>query len=183
MKLLGRTAWMLAGRLRRPRVTPLEETSLTMRVWPTDLDMFLHMNNSRYLAIMDVGRLDAILRSGVFQRIRDRGWSGVVASETIRFRESLAPFARFELRTRVLGWDERSLYYRQTFVRKGRVAAVGLVRIRFLRRDGSGTLQMAEVAEALSPGLRSPPLPEYIRTWQAAEDAFTRDGSARGAEA
>lgn len=174
---------MLLGRLWRPRIGSLDDTSLSMRVWPTDLDMFLHMNNSRYLAIMDVGRMDALLRSGVFQRIRKLNWYGVVASETIRFRESLAPFAPFELRTRILGWDDRSLYYRQTFLRQGRVAAVGLVRIRFLRRGGGGTLGMAEVAAALAPDLTPPRLPDYVGTWQAAEDAFSRDdaldGSAR----
>ena len=29
-----------------------------MRVWPNDLDTNAHMNNGRYLTLMDLGRFD-----------------------------------------------------------------------------------------------------------------------------
>ena len=31
----------------RSRVHPLAETSLAFRVWPTDVDVLVHMNNGR----------------------------------------------------------------------------------------------------------------------------------------
>ena len=46
---------------------------LTMRVWPTDLDMNVHMNNGRYLQIMDVARAEWMMRTGV--EGNSRTWS------------------------------------------------------------------------------------------------------------
>lgn len=158
---------------RRPHIGLMDETSLTFRVWPSDIDVLMHMNNGRYLTLMDLGRVDSIIRSGVRRRLRDLGWYTVIAAETIRFRESLGLFAKFEMRTRVLGWDDKSFYIRQTFVRDDRVAAVSIVRVRFLRRSG-GTLGAREVAETLVPGVASPHLPDYVRLWQEAEGEYSR---------
>lgn len=157
----------------RSRIHPLDETSLAFRVWPSDLDVLLHMNNGRYLTLMDLGRVDSIIRSGIWRSIKALGWYTVIASETIRFRESLGPFTKFELRTRLLGWDTKSFYFRQEFVRSDRVAAVALVRMRILRRGG-GTLSASEVATAILPGITPPPLPDYVSTWQHAEAEYSR---------
>lgn len=163
---------LVAARL-RPRVSPLEETVVSFRVWLNDLDPLLHMNNGRYLTIMDLGRNDAYIRSGMAALVRQHGWFPVVASETIRFRESLNPFQRYDLHTRLLGWDDRSFYIWQLFVAGRREAAVAIVRIRFLRRSG-GTVGADEVAQALLPGVTSPPLPDYVTTWRESESELTR---------
>lgn len=163
---------VLLSARRRSRIGALDETSLTFRVWPSDLDVLLHMNNGRYLTVMDLGRVDSIIRSGIRRRLRELGWYTVIASETIRFRESLGPFEKFELRTRLLGWDDRSFYMRQTFVRAERTVAVAVVRIRFLRRAG-GTISATEVAENLLPGVVPPPLPDYVKMWQRAEAEYS----------
>ena len=156
----------------RPRVNPFEETTLRFRVWPTDIDLLMHMNNGRYLTLMDLGRTDSIIRSGVMSRMKEAGWYSVVASETIRFRESLGLWAKFELRTRLLGWDEKSFYLRQLFLLRGRVVAVAIVRIRFLRRSG-GTVPAPEVAAAVIPGVLAPAMPDYVADWRKAESAFS----------
>ncbi len=173
MNLIFRMLRLLFTTARRPPIAPLDETSLTFRVWPSDLDVLLHMNNGRYLTLMDLGRADSIIRSGIKRRLGELGWYTVIASETIRFRESLGPFQKFQLCTRLLGWDDKSFYIRQTFERGERVCAVALVRVRFLRRSG-GTLSAAEVADAILPGIVPPPLPEYVRRWQEAESSYSR---------
>jgi acyl-CoA thioesterase FadM len=121
---------------------------------------------------MDLGRMDMLLRSGIFRAMRARGWYGVVASETIRFRQSLQLWQRFELHTDTLGWDERSIYLRQTFVRNDAVIAIAIVRARFLARSGEA-LTAADVANAVAPGVQSPPLPDYVREWQRAEHEYS----------
>ena len=63
MNLWLRLIWYLATAWARPALTQTHEISkLTFRVWPTDLDLSLHMNNGRYLTIMDIGRLDFMVR-------------------------------------------------------------------------------------------------------------------------
>lgn len=173
MNLILRMLRVLLCARWRSRTSPLEETSVRFHVWPTDLDPLLHMNNGRYLTLMDLGRADAIIRNGLRGALREHGWYPVVASEAIRFRDSLAPFAGYELRTRLLGWDERSFYYRQLFFASGRDSAMALVRIRILRKGG-GTVDAPEVAAAILPGIQPPAFPDYIREWQDAERAYSR---------
>ena len=51
---------------------------------------------------------------------------------SIQFKRSLNPFDRFELQTEITGFDDRHIIMRQTFLRGGKVAALALVRARFL---------------------------------------------------
>ena len=49
----------------RGQLAPFEDSVLTFRVWPGDLDLNVHMNNGRYLTVMDLGRLDLMARTGL----------------------------------------------------------------------------------------------------------------------
>jgi acyl-CoA thioesterase FadM len=59
----------------------------SFRVWPTDLDIFNHMNNGKFLSLMDVSRFDVMLRSGSWKKFRKLNWYPVVVAETITFRK------------------------------------------------------------------------------------------------
>ena len=48
---------------------------LPLRVLPNDLDTNLHLNNGRYLTLMDLGRVDLMLRMGVMGELRRRRWN------------------------------------------------------------------------------------------------------------
>ena len=136
----------------------LEGATVRFRVWPNDLDMNRHMNNSRFLAMMDVGRYDLTRRTGLLQAVRRAGWFPVVAAQAIRFRKSLRPFATYELHTRVGGWDEKSFYLEQVFRKGGDVVAVAWVRARFLSKDGA--VPVDAVMRAIGETRPSPGLPE-----------------------
>lgn len=81
----------------RVRCEPLGPTRKRFMVWPPDLDVLFHVNNGVYLTMLDVARVDLLLRSGVGARLWRRGYYPVVAAETIRFRRSLQLFQRFEV--------------------------------------------------------------------------------------
>lgn len=179
MNLFFRLLRVVLGARWRGRAEFAKETVLTFRVWPTDLDYLLHMNNGKYFALMDLGRFDMLLRTGFVRAMRARQWYGVVASETMRFKQSLTPFQRFELRTRTIGWDDKSFYLEHIFERNGEVVGVAVVRARFLSRKTRTTLAAPEVANAVSPGAVSPPLPDYIRQWQAAEQEYSATSAPR----
>jgi hypothetical protein len=60
----------------RPKLEgPLDVSRLRFTVLPNDLDASLHMNNGRYWTLMDLGRMDLLLRTGLW-----RARSGFVAS-------------------------------------------------------------------------------------------------------
>lgn len=137
MNHLFRFAWLLLTYWLRAPITDTGVASIvTMRVWPTDLDPLMHMNNGVYLSLLDLGRIDLMLRSGAFHKIRRQGIYPVVASEVIRYRKSLTPLQKFEIHTRIAAWDDRYFYPRQNFVVKGEVYAAALIKGRFLKRGG-----------------------------------------------
>ena len=82
-----------------------DEGRFSLRCWPNDLDSNFHMNNGRYMTVMDLGRLDLILRTGLWRVMRERKWYPVVGSAKITFRRSVNVFEAFELTTQILGWE------------------------------------------------------------------------------
>ena len=155
-------AWLTARF--RPRCPVLGPCRTRFRVWPGDLDVLLHVNNGVYLSMLDVARVELMLRSGAFSRLKARGFYPVVAAETIRFRRSLQLFDRFEVETRVIGWDEQAFVLTHEFLRGGEVVADAIIRSRFLKRGG-GKASAAEVLELLGETGPSPVLPEFVASW------------------
>jgi len=164
MKLYFRLIWLILTQSLRSRCSMLGPVETPFRVMPNDLDALLHMNNGVYLTLMDLGRTDLLLRSNAFHPVRKKGWYPVLAAETIRFKRSLTLFQRFTIRTRVAGWDERSVYLEQLFISKGKLIARAVVDARFLKKQG-GKVSPQELLEFLDIDSQSPELPEWIATW------------------
>lgn len=161
MNLFLRLLWLrLVGRF-RSRSDLLGPVLTPFRVWPTDLDVLRHVNNGTYFSLLDLGRMDLLQRAGLAGKLRRRGWFPVVTGETMGFRRALTLGQRFRVETRVLGWDERSFYLHQRFLRGDDMIAGGLVVGRFLRREG-GSVPPSEVA-ALVGRPESPELPAWAR--------------------
>ena len=94
---------VLMVRVRFRRRLSIWDTARTpFRVNPLDLDVLMHMNNGRYLSILDLGRMDLMLRSGFWKVTEERGWYPVVAGQGITYRKSLRLWEKFEVRTRVM---------------------------------------------------------------------------------
>jgi acyl-CoA thioesterase FadM len=53
--------------LLRSLIGLLESSMLRFWVFPTDLDINLHMTNARYLSFMDLGRIDLLLCAGMLE--------------------------------------------------------------------------------------------------------------------
>lgn len=140
---------------------------ITLRVWPTDLDVLGHMNNGVYLSIMDLGRMDLMIREGFWAKLRAAKMYPVMVSETITFRRSLNPWETFVLETRVIGVDDKAVYVEQRFVIDGEIAAQAMTRARFLQ-VGAGTVSIERLSELAGTDLREHPLPEWVTQWAAA---------------
>ncbi|WP_261165434.1 thioesterase family protein [Microbacterium sp. Marseille-Q6965] len=154
--------WLRSRRARR--VSLWDEVRTPFRVVPTDLDPLMHMNNARYLALLDLGRTDLMFRSGFWDEVSKRGWYPVVTAQTISYKRSLTLWQRFELATRVLGVDERHVYMEQEFHRGGKVIARAVVQARFLRKQG-GTVDPGELLAAAGGDPGHLTLPEWVRPW------------------
>jgi acyl-CoA thioesterase FadM len=166
-----------AWRAPRGGASMLDQSVLHLRVAPGDLDFNLHMNNGRYLALMDLGRLDLMLRAGLFRPAWQGRWRPVLGSATIRYRRSLRPFQRFELRTRLLCWDHRWFVFEQRFEADGDLYAVALARGLFT--TGQGAIAPAQTLAAAGITAPSPAPPSYVMEWARADsDAWAAAATA-----
>src|SRR5699024_1195475 len=102
MHMLPRTLWhQLFVGPRGPKLGFSDVSHSTFRVWPTDLDILRHMNNGKYLSLMDVGRYDLMQRNGVLALFKEQGWYPVVVNQTISYRKSLNPGMKFTMESRI----------------------------------------------------------------------------------
>ena len=107
--------------------------TLNMRVWLSDIDFNFHMNNAKYLTIGVLGRLWYARRTGLFKIIRQTGWKLVIVGTHITYHKSLLPFSTYQLKTKMVGWDDDWFYFEQHFEQKGKIAACLLVRMVFMK--------------------------------------------------
>src|SRR4029077_6778116 len=110
------------------RVDLLATTRVRLRVWPNDLDFNAHVNNGRYLALADIGRIHWFVRTGVLAVARQQKALPVIGDAIAKFRKDLRVFQAFEIQTRMIGWDDKWGFLEHRFVRKDRV--IGVVAMR-----------------------------------------------------
>lgn len=146
------------------RLGPFDCSVLAFRVMPADIDINLHMNNARYLAMMDLGRWDFILRSGLWRHVLKDKLQPVIGGAVVRFRRPLRPFQPFVLRSRQITWDDRWLYLEQEIESGGRLICTAQVRAAFLH--GNVTVPPSVVAGLVGAGLTAPPAPAWVQSWR-----------------
>src|SRR5271166_5807719 len=85
------------GLLAASKVDLLAVTRISLRVWPNDLDVNLHVNNGRYLALADIGRIHWFVRTGALAVARQHNAFPVVGDAIAKFRRDLRAFEKFEI--------------------------------------------------------------------------------------
>lgn len=168
MNLLFRFIYLLIFWRFRPKVEIFDECSTPFRVFPTDLDPNIHMNNGVFLSIMDLARFDLTFRSGLFQILKRKKLYPVVASQFIRYQKSLSPFQKFEVKTKILGWDERFFYLRQIFVSKNDIVAFAVVKAKFLEK-GKGGIHPQILLDAINVPKNHLILPHWVKDFLSGE--------------
>jgi len=164
MKLILRLFWLILTQSFRSRCDVVGPIDTKLRVYPNDLDIFLHVNNGVYFTYGDLARTDLLLRSDSFHRVRKRGWYPVVAAETMQFKKSLTVGQQFTVTTEVIAWTERAVYMEHTFKRGEQLIARGLIDARFLSKAG-GKVSTAELMQLMGEDRSSPPMPDYLQQW------------------
>lgn len=133
MNLYFRLFKILLLSLYYPKKTdPYATSTLHFRCWPTDLDLNVHMNNGRYLTIMDLGRFFLMMELSIFWPAVKKKWMPVVASAQIDFKKSIAPFQKFTLETKITSYDEKWFFIEQTYKVGEVIYAIGKVKTAIL---------------------------------------------------
>ena len=173
MSILFRFLIELVAGFLRPKLGFDGVSILNGRVWPIDLDINIHMNNARYLSVMDLGRVDFIIRTGVWRLMRYEGLAPVVGGCMVRYRRQLLPFQKYELRTRLIGWDERWAYVEQSMTCKQGIACLAIQRTGFVKNGKLVT--PAELAASLHYHGPDVTPPAWVTAWNESEGEFARE--------
>ena len=142
MNLYLRLLWLLWHMRGMARRGVFDESRLSFRVLPNDLDLNLHMNNGRYLTFMDLGRVHLMVQGGLMAHVRRKRWMPVLAAADITYLRSLNPFER-----------------------DGELCAHAYVKGLFL--SGEGRVPNAEVVGIMGYAGAAPVMSEALRRWAA----------------
>jgi acyl-CoA thioesterase FadM len=170
MNLYLRLLWALLRAWRQPAIQPGETISRRLTVLPNDIDVNGHMNNGRYLTMVDLMLIEYFGRIGFIKHLLRQGWRPMAGGSFISYRRGLKPLQRYQLRFRIEGSDSSWNFMRFEFVdAQGRLCAAGYVKGAVVGRQG------------LVPNAQSWPLmglqqvdevPEPVALWLAGESAL-----------
>lgn len=167
MNLYLRLLVTLLRAWRAPRLGLGDTLERTLRVLPNDLDVNGHMNNGRYLTLIDLMLVEYFVRTGFAAMMLRHGWRPMSGGSFITYRRGLKPLQAYRLRFRLDACDAHWNYMRFEFVRHGRVCAAGYMKGAAVARSGlvPNAVSYAAMGRAAPVGA----LPAPVRHWLAAE--------------
>lgn len=168
MRLYFRLFWLIITARWKPACGALDTVETQVRVWPNDLDLFMHVNNGVYLTYGDLGRTDLLLRTGVVGSLRRKRWYPVAARAYVEYRKSLKLWQKVTIKTRIIGWDDKSVYLEQIFTHGDSLVARLFIDGRFLSFSGeritpAQTLDLFDMQGMESPELSGLPWQDEVR--------------------
>ncbi|MEO3998063.1 thioesterase family protein [Mesorhizobium sp. CAU 1732] len=125
MYVWGRLARMMLTAKSRGRYHMGDESRLSFRCLPTDIDSNLHLNNARYMMLADVGRIDIFYRAGLIALARKNRWAPMMGGLQAVYAREIKLWKRFEVVSTVETWEDTQVIGRHRFVLEdGRTAAL-----------------------------------------------------------
>jgi acyl-CoA thioesterase FadM len=167
MNLYFRLLWTWLRARMKPAIAMGDTITMQLRVWPNDLDVNGHMNNGRYMTIVDLALIEYFTRAGFLPVALKRGWRPMLGGSMISFRRGLKPFTVYTLRFSLECWDERWNYMRFEFERQGQTMAVGFTKGAVVGKDG--IVSSNDTYGALGIRQASPAFPATVSAWIEAD--------------
>ena len=154
---------------RLPRLENMTDVHVSHhRCMPWDLDMFMELNNGRALTLFDLGRLVLAQRCGLLDVLKENGWGLTMAGSSVRYRQRIRWMEKFEVRSRMVCWDDKFVYLEQAMWKADGTCA-NHVLYRAAVTDRNGIVRPPRLAQAFGVPETSPPMPDWIAAWSRAE--------------
>ena len=170
MNLYLRLLWTLLRSRRLPALQMGQTLERSLRVLPTDIDLNGHMNNGRYLTIIDLMLVEYFVRLGFAGVLLRQRWRPMAGGSFITYRRGLKPLQRYTLRFRVEACDTHWNFMRFEFVDGERVCAAGYVKGALVGAQGLVSSQQAYAATGTA--LPAGGLPGPVQHWLNAEQGL-----------
>jgi acyl-CoA thioesterase FadM len=169
MNLYLRLFFTLLRAWRLPRFDVGTTLERSFRVLPNDVDINGHMNNGRYMTMVDLMLMEYFVRIGFAGVLIKQGWKPMSGGSFITYRRGLKPFQKYRLRYKIDACDEFWNFMRFEFLDGNKVCASGYMKGAAVSRDGlvSNTKSYKALGLAVLPN----EIPEPVKQWLAAEKA------------
>lgn len=162
MNLYLRLLGVLFRAFRSSPIDIFHKASISLRVFPNDLDLNFHVNNGRYLTYMDLGRTDLLIRSGMMRFILKKKMMGVASSVNISFFKSLSVMEKLRLETQLLAWDEEWFYLEQKiYNQRESIVASAVIKAAF--KDKRGRVAPKKIVRQFKGDIESPLWPQFLK--------------------
>lgn len=169
MNLYFRLIWIVISSFFKPRIDFSDEIVLNLRILPNDLDINRHLNNGRYLTILDFGSIDLFLRSGILFRAIRNGFRPMIGGLIVTYRKGLSLFERYTLNMQLSGWDDSWNYFQFEFKKlNGQLSAAGYFKGALVSKNGLVPNNVANEIFGYQRG--SCVLPPAVENWIKAEN-------------
>jgi acyl-CoA thioesterase FadM len=146
----------------RSKVQATQTTSLSFRVWISDIDISV-MNHAAILTVMEVGRIDFMIRTNFFKIANKNKWYFPSQALTVQYYRPLKVFQKAKLLTRISYVDKKWIYLEQKIIRNGKVISACLVKSTI--KKGRETVPTSEILKILGihevPGDKSKLIDSY----------------------
>lgn len=139
------------------------------RVLPNDIDINGHMNNGRYMTVVDLMLMEYFVRIGFAGVLIKQGWKPMSGGSFITYRRGLKPFQTYRLRYKIDACDEYWNYMRFEFLDGEKLCASGYMKGAAVGKGGliPNATSYAELRIPVLPN----PVPEAVQHWLSAEKA------------
>ena len=153
---------------RKSKLAIGDESVVNMRVLFSDVDPFMELNNGRHLTMMDFGRFDLAIRTGLLSVAKQKNWSFTIAGASVRYRHRLKFMQKYTLHSQVVGYDEKWFYFHQKTIRHGKIHSAALIRAAVT--SNKGIVNPMEVLRAIGYDDLSYSVPDWVAAWAKADD-------------
>ena len=169
MNLFLRILWLFLSQKKQELSHWSQTTHVSIKVGFLDLDINAHLTNSRYLAFMDLGRLQLIRSLSFFSLMWKKKWMPVLSTVNCSYIKEIPRGARIDLRTKIIGFDEKYWFIRQQFYVNETLHAQALCRGLFVGPQGKVKpehILKQHQASSKAIDTQALELPKYIPSWQ-----------------
>ncbi|WP_022665289.1 acyl-CoA thioesterase [Desulfospira joergensenii] len=168
MNLYLRLIWTIFRSFFKPKIDFFDGIILPLRILPNDLDINRHLNNGRYLTLLDLGSIDFFLRTGVLYKAIRNGMRPMIGGVLITYRKGLSLFEKCTLTLQLKAWDDRWNYFHFEFRKAdGKLAAAGYLKGAFVSKSGWVSNDAADEVFGYQRGACE--LPPAVENWIRAE--------------
>lgn len=166
MNLYFRLFWLFAWRVRHcNKIDFLGKSTLSYRALPSDCDINFHLTNSRYPAFMDLARTYMLSEMGLLKRFLKLGWMPIINAAEFTYIRDIKPFAKFDIESKMVGWDEKYFYVEQRFVSERGLHCIAHVRGVFVCKRKQ--VPISAMLEEIKFNAAQPELPIEVQKWKS----------------